>query len=281
MIEWNAWAFMRLVRDADLPAVAKHLAMTLCTYANDEGECWPRQEVLCSATGLSERAIRNHTRHLEAGGYIERLRRCRKSALYRLILYPAPHAGDKRHHVPVNVSIKNYPLELSQTDKISAVYEAWKVYHPRSPGMSDKQKGNINARLKEGWTVDQLCKVVDWAHHDDFMRRGGWLMISNLMRGGDKMQRKLDKANQWEASKAGELAWLELVQLDQWRRPNRFDFPRRDHGQGDGFDLAADPDEHDRRVLALDNVGGWGSYVACTDTKAFQVAWVSAYQEAA
>ena len=278
MYNWSAWAFMRRVRDGDLTPGAKLVAMVLGTYANNEGECWPRQDSIAEATGLGDRTVRTHLGSLEEDGYIERLRRKRQSTLYRLIAYPENKGNLNRQLFPVNVSIKNYQIELSQADKISRVYEAWKVYHPRSPGLNKTQKGKINARLKDGWTVDQLVLVIDWAHHDDFMIRGGWLMIANLMRGGDKMQRKLDKATQWETAKAGELAWLDLVQLDQWRRPNRFDHPRRDHGHGQGFDLAADPLEHDRRVLALDNVGGWGSYVACTDPKAFQASWVAAYQ---
>jgi hypothetical protein len=49
-----------------LPAAEKLVLISLADQANDEGICWPSIESLMRRTGLSERAVRNNLRNLEA-----------------------------------------------------------------------------------------------------------------------------------------------------------------------------------------------------------------------
>ena len=62
--------------DCDLSGTEQLVAQRLAWHANDEdGRCWPGMRSLSEKTGLSERAIQNATKALEAAGHITRRER--------------------------------------------------------------------------------------------------------------------------------------------------------------------------------------------------------------
>jgi hypothetical protein len=90
------WAFEQKTRTP----TAKLILVKLADNANEDGYCWPSVSLIVKHTGLSERAVRENLRHLEADGLIrvdERMtKRGQASNAYQLAIegnaYVAPYA---------------------------------------------------------------------------------------------------------------------------------------------------------------------------------------------
>lgn len=75
--------------------------MALADFANESRECWPSIRAICEWTCLSERAVRNAVRELEAAGHIVcDGSRGRTSNKYTVTPNPAPRAELTRQEVP-------------------------------------------------------------------------------------------------------------------------------------------------------------------------------------
>src|SRR5688500_7537739 len=83
---FSPFTYNRAVRDSDLSAIARHVAMTLATYANRAGEAWPTQATLEDGTGWARRSVNTALNALEAGGWLTRLVKGHRgrATLYRL-----------------------------------------------------------------------------------------------------------------------------------------------------------------------------------------------------
>ena len=64
--------------------LAKWLLVTLCDYANDQGECWPSTFTLARRTGMGRSTVSKKLNVLIDGGYIERLPTAFNSSTYRV-----------------------------------------------------------------------------------------------------------------------------------------------------------------------------------------------------
>ena len=83
---FSPFIYARAIRASDLPAIARHVALTLGTYANRSGEAWPSQETLQRGTGWSRRTVNNALKDLELAGWLSRLVKGHRgrATLYRL-----------------------------------------------------------------------------------------------------------------------------------------------------------------------------------------------------
>lgn len=83
---FDPFAYNRAVRASQLPAIARHVAMTLVTYAGKAGEAYPSVETLADGTGWKRRTVIDALNSLEAEGWLTRVKRGQKgrSTLYRL-----------------------------------------------------------------------------------------------------------------------------------------------------------------------------------------------------
>lgn len=83
---FSPFAYARAIRASDLPPVARHVALTLASYANRSGEAWPSQETLHRGTGWSRRTVNNALNDLEQAGWVSRLVKGHqgRATLYRL-----------------------------------------------------------------------------------------------------------------------------------------------------------------------------------------------------
>lgn len=83
---FDPFAYNRAVRGSQLPAIARHVAMTLATYAGKAGEAYPSVETLADGTGWKRRTVIDALNTLEAEGWLSRIKRGQKgrSTLYRL-----------------------------------------------------------------------------------------------------------------------------------------------------------------------------------------------------
>jgi len=57
----DAWSWRHAVLQSDLPATTRHVLLTLSCFMNEVGTgCYPTQEQIAAATGLTDRAVRKH-----------------------------------------------------------------------------------------------------------------------------------------------------------------------------------------------------------------------------
>jgi biotin operon repressor len=82
------------VRDSELDATAKHVALTLDTYMDRRGIAWPSKPTLARDTGYTVRAVDRAINRLEQAGLLVVARsRGRRSNLYSAALNPVPSDG--------------------------------------------------------------------------------------------------------------------------------------------------------------------------------------------
>lgn len=93
---FSPFVYNRAVRASKLPATARHVAMTLATYAGKAGEAYPAQKTLEGGTGWARRTVNDALNTLEGQGWLTRVKRGHKgrATLYRLhVPDAAPTAG--------------------------------------------------------------------------------------------------------------------------------------------------------------------------------------------
>jgi hypothetical protein len=84
---FSPFAYDRAIRDSDLPAIARHVAMTLATYAGKRGECYPSQQTLERGTGWSRRSVNHALAALESGGWLTRVEKGHKGKATSYVLH--------------------------------------------------------------------------------------------------------------------------------------------------------------------------------------------------
>ncbi len=73
MSQNRAWTWRHAIIKSDLPATTRHVLLTISCFMNDVGGgCYPTQEQLAEATGLTDRAVRKHIEIAEASGWLIR-----------------------------------------------------------------------------------------------------------------------------------------------------------------------------------------------------------------
>lgn len=69
----RAWSWRHALLKSDLPATTRHVLLTISCFMNDVGGgCYPTQEQLAEATGLSDRAVRQHIDTAVKAGWLVR-----------------------------------------------------------------------------------------------------------------------------------------------------------------------------------------------------------------
>lgn len=73
MSENRAWTWRHAIIKSSLPATTRHVLLTISCFMNELGDgCYPTQEQIAEATGLSDRAVRTHLELAEKEGWIKR-----------------------------------------------------------------------------------------------------------------------------------------------------------------------------------------------------------------
>ena len=101
--------------------LAKWLLVTLCDYANDQGECWPSTFTLARRTGMGRSTVSKKLNTLIDGGYIERMPTAFNSSTYRV------YVGDTGVSV-VDTPVSEVGSNLSVTNhkpKKTAIPNDW------------------------------------------------------------------------------------------------------------------------------------------------------------
>ena len=77
----------RLEKAEDLNSTQRLLLITLASYANEDGDCWPSQVKLAKVTALSRVTVNTHLKKLCELGYIESQKRMNASGDLDTCLY--------------------------------------------------------------------------------------------------------------------------------------------------------------------------------------------------
>lgn len=69
----RAWSWRHALLKSDLPATTRHVLLTISCFMNDVGGgCYPTQEQLAEATGLTVRSVRQHIETAVQAGWLVR-----------------------------------------------------------------------------------------------------------------------------------------------------------------------------------------------------------------
>jgi hypothetical protein len=92
----RTWTWQHAIIKSDLEPTTRHVLLTLALYMNAVGGgCYPTQEQLAVATGLSERAVRKHLEIAETLGWLHRNEHGFKGQRWKNHEYKALWPGDK------------------------------------------------------------------------------------------------------------------------------------------------------------------------------------------
>jgi hypothetical protein len=73
MAENRSWSWRHAVLKSGLPATTRHVLLTISCFMNDVGGgCYPTQEQLAEASGLTDRAVRQHIDAAVKAGWLVR-----------------------------------------------------------------------------------------------------------------------------------------------------------------------------------------------------------------
>ncbi len=72
MSDGRAWSWRHAIIKSDLQATTRHVLLTISCFMNDMGDgCYPTQEQIAEATGLSDRSVRTHLELAQKAGWIK------------------------------------------------------------------------------------------------------------------------------------------------------------------------------------------------------------------
>lgn len=73
MTDSRSWSWRHAVLKSGLPATTRHVLLTISCFMNDVGGgCYPTQDQIAEASGLSERAVRAHIDAAVKAGWLDR-----------------------------------------------------------------------------------------------------------------------------------------------------------------------------------------------------------------
>ena len=149
----SSFNFVKAVRQISMPPTTKLVAITLATYADYKtGECYPTVETLMEDTGLSNRAVCQHIRHIESMGILAVDRSNGRRSHYKFIAENLTKAVTDSHqllsitsdfHDTQPVTFTTEPVTFVQ----KAVTESHTNYHKQPIELPEEQP-NIHAPEK-------------------------------------------------------------------------------------------------------------------------------------
>jgi hypothetical protein len=95
MTENLSWSWRHAVLKSDLPATTRHVLLTISCFMNDVGGgCYPTQEKLAEASGLTDRAIRKHIDDAVSAGWLKKKEHGFRGQKWRSYEYEAAWPGE-------------------------------------------------------------------------------------------------------------------------------------------------------------------------------------------
>lgn len=206
-----AWAW-----EQDVSGNDKLVLLALADWARDDGLCWPGLRQIAEKTRISVRATSNVVARLEGRGMLRKEKRAgdgdgRKPDLLWLQMgnMHVVHVGGGQsaqlstsscaqedalgqgQGQPSEGEVASLPPSPMIPTKVSQQFEAWLEHHEhvtghRPPGTKTKARktllSSFNARVNEGWSLDELKAATVGAHSDDYRRENGYDTPTSILR---------------------------------------------------------------------------------------------------
>lgn len=137
-----SWAFKQDIR----PSARKFILVALANYADEEGVCYPSQKTLASATGQSERSVREHLAGLEEDGIIVRVQRRRENGTWRSDCFQIVQVDSQPDFFPDNGEQTKNQRQISP----SADFAAGEHSKPRKSAKSRQRQNSPAANSADG-----------------------------------------------------------------------------------------------------------------------------------
>jgi uncharacterized phage protein (TIGR02220 family) len=175
------------------------------------GSCFPSIVTLSKETSLSERSVRYSIGVLVESGWLEKRQGGGSRSNTYMALTPArvaplqqmppatvsdTPATDAPTPAPVAAeSVIESVIEDEKND-VRVVYDYWRDKRSRTHGrygsITKARRDKIAARLKDGYTVEDLCRAIDAVALDDWDGRSRNDDIVQLFRSPEKVDRWLE-----------------------------------------------------------------------------------------
>lgn len=178
------FAWERALGASDLKPTTRHVLLTLATFFNSQGTCFPSQETIARHSGLTVRAVRKHLQEAIGSGWLSASQSSRRtSKLYSATIPGDAHTSSNcpeseslarkhipggreldvrsdRHNVPTNTST-NTTRKSKWTYATDAGFEALWAAFPRAAWASKLEVFQEWSRL----SVEQRDDCVRAAVH--------------------------------------------------------------------------------------------------------------------
>lgn len=205
MTESRSWSWRHAVLKSGLPATTRHVLLTISCFMNDVGGgCYPTQEQLAEASGLSDRAVRAHIDAAVKAGWLSRKEHGFRGQKWRNHEYEAswptqdveaddlhvekgeergsgpfvegaePASGKVRNDVPPILPDHQSSSSLRSEQPARAGFdEAWEVF-PHRPMANQKAAQKAWAELSDDETHRCMTAIQRFArwHIEDSEARG-------------------------------------------------------------------------------------------------------------
>lgn len=126
MAETRSWSWRHAVLKSDLPPTTRHVLLTISCFMNDVGGgCYPTQEQLAEASGLTDRAVRKHIDAAVEAGWLVKREHGFRGQKWRNHEYeaawPAQHIGDENQHVDEAEEPRSAPSKQAEEPRSAKV----------------------------------------------------------------------------------------------------------------------------------------------------------------
>lgn len=169
MTQTRAWSWRHAIIKSSLPATTRHVLLTISCFMNELGDgCYPTQEQIAEATGLSERAVRTHLDLAVEEGWLTRQEHGFKGQKWRNYEYAA--AWPETQHVDEGPERASAPSEEGPERGSKGAERASgkdrNVVPPTTPSLSNTTPPSALARAEED-DFKMLWEVWPIAHRPD------------------------------------------------------------------------------------------------------------------
>lgn len=174
---------------------------SLLSYADQAGECFPKQSTIAKATGISERKVRDSLLHLENEGFIRsEFRGNGRSNVYYIVpesefdRHDMPESNDESHEEPAQ-----YAAQTQETEAPHAGHDATPAQYADKDGtVCLSQPAQYAGPIKEQDPIEQNTREQDFS----FSSNGNCVSNSNdppisestYLQSGDERYAKLRPA---------------------------------------------------------------------------------------
>lgn len=167
------WA---LNQDQISNSATRFVLLVLCNYADENGQCYPSRETIAKKTSLSVRSVQTHLNWLSENGFLtwknQRMGSRQSVNVYQLQGEGFAPSGGVRVQMMTSQSANDgnsqgepfaqYPKEENHHKNHIEIFEFWKATMSLngSTKLTPKRKRNIQARLRDGYDIEQIQNAI-------------------------------------------------------------------------------------------------------------------------